>query len=120
MRISKIQVNEHLLREITKILQQAIADLKTPREVEQFLRAFLSEAEYITLAKRVGVVYWLDKGRSYGNINQNLKVSSATISSIQNNMNAPGIKLALQKIKAEEWATQWADKIQKFIKTKTS
>ena len=116
MRVSKNKINAHLQKEITKVLHQAIADLKSPEEVEQFLRSFLSESEYATLAKRVAIAYWLDRGRSYENINQNLKVSSATISAIQSNMKTPGVKTTLQKIKAEEWATQWADRIQKFIK----
>lgn len=116
MRVSKNKVNKYLSNELFKTLHQAIADLKNPEEVEKFLKAFLSGAEHTTLAKRVAVAYWLDKGRSYENINQNIKVSSATIATIKNALKTDGAKLVLQKIKAEEWATVWSGRIQKFIK----
>lgn len=117
MRVSKNKVNPSLNKELFNTLHQAISDLKTPQEVKFFLEAFLSEAEYTTLAKRVAVAYWLDKGRSYENISQNLKVSSATVAGIQSAMSSPGVKTTLQKIKAEEWANLWTNRIKKFVKT---
>lgn len=116
MRVSKNKVNPHLRRELFKTLYQTIADFKNPQEVEEFLQSFLSSAEHETLAKRVAVSYWLDKGRGYENIKENLKVSSATIASIQSSMRNNGVKLALRNIKAEEWANVWAEKIRKLTK----
>lgn len=116
MRVSKTSINPYLQRELFKTLHQTIADLKTPQEVAKFLKAFLSPAEHLALAKRLAIVYWLDKGRGYANIKTNLRVSSATISTFQNNLKNPGIILALKKIKAEEWANLWAERIQKLIK----
>lgn len=116
MRLSKNKVNPHLRKELYRTLHQALADCKNPEEVEEFLSAFLSPAEHETLAKRVAVAYWLDKGRGYENIRDNLKVSSATIASIQQHMQKNGVRIALQKIKAEEWANLWAQKIQRFTK----
>lgn len=117
MRVSKSKVNQSLEKEVFKTLHQGVADLKTVGEVETFFQAFLSQAEHTTLAKRVAVAYWLDKKRSYENIHENLKVSSATIAVIQNSMKEPGVKLVLQKIKAEEWANVWTQKIRKFVKS---
>lgn len=116
MRVSKNRVNHSLQKELFQTLYQAIADLKTPQEVEAFLNSFLSKSEHQTLAKRVAVAYWLNKNRSYENIRENLKVSSASIASIQQGMQSEGVRIALQKIKAEEWANVWTDKIQKFLK----
>ncbi len=116
MRISKNTVNKHLQQELFRTLHQLVADLKRPEDVEKLFKAFLSETEHITLSKRVAVAYWLDKGRNYANINQNLKVSSATIAGIQNSLGVDGVRLALHHIKAEEWANVWAQKIQKFVK----
>ncbi len=115
MRVSKNQLNPSLNRELFKTLYQAIADLKTPEEVQDFLSAFLSESEHTTLAKRVAVAYWLDSGRSYENIERNLKVSSATVSAVNNVLGTRGVRVALQKIKAEEWATIWSAKIKKLV-----
>ena len=115
MRVSKNQLNPSLSRELFKTLYQAMADLKTPEEIQDFLSSFLSEAERTTLAKRVAVAYWLDKKRSYDNIERNLKVSSATVAAVNNVMNTRGVRIALQKIKAEEWANIWSQKIKKFV-----
>lgn len=116
MRVSKTRINPYLKKELFKTLHQTIADLKTTEEVEEFLKSFLSKAEHTILAKRLAIVYWLDKGRSYSNIKRNLKVSSATISNLQSNLNNQGVQLALKKIKAEEWANIWTERIQKFVK----
>ena len=83
--------------------------------MEVFLSNFFTEAEIETFAKRLAVAYWLKKGRSYSNIRENLKVSSATIAEISSLLDNPGFSLAIKKIEAEEWANQWADKIKKLI-----
>lgn len=115
MRTSRQQVNQYLEKELLKTLYQTVADLRKPEEAEEFLNSFLSKAERLALAKRIAVAYWLDKGRGYSNIRENLKVSSATIADMQTRLkNSKGIGMTLQKIKAEEWANQWAAKIKKF------
>jgi uncharacterized protein YerC len=95
---------------------QAICDLRDITEAKTFLGDFFNETENEAFCKRLAVAYWLKKGRSYSNIKENLKVSSATIASVQSMLNRPGFKLALKKVEAEEWANQWAEKIKKFIK----
>jgi len=80
------------------------------------LQDFFNDAELETFAKRLGVAYWLKKGRSYENIKQNLKVSSATIAATLALMEKPGFALALKKMEAEEWANVWAKRIKKFVK----
>lgn len=118
MRVSKKPVNSHLLRELEHLFHQAVADIKSPDEAKEFFKAFLSKAEHTTIIKRVGVAHFLDKGRSYNNIKQDLKVSSATISLIQNSLKDANVQTTLQKIKAEEWATNWSNKIKGLIKLK--
>lgn len=68
------------------------------------------------MSKRLAVAYWLKKGRSYENIKQNLKVSSATIASVQENFKKGGFQIVLKKLEAEEWANKWSVKIKKFVK----
>ena len=115
MQVSKQKVNTTLEKQLYHMLFQLIADLKTPQEVEAVLRETLSDTELTTLNKRVAVAYWLSKGRSYSNIKDNLKVSSASISDIQRALKRPGWKLALAKITADEWATKWEQKIKELI-----
>jgi TrpR-related protein YerC/YecD len=113
MRTSEKKVNKLLKNQIELLLIKAIADLRNLDEAKEFLEHFLTESERETLAKRLAIAYWLKKGRSYANIKENLKVSSATISSVQDISSKKGLENILKKIVADEWATQWADKISK-------
>jgi len=70
----------------------------------------------MTFLMPVNLKPWLKKGRSYTNIKDNLKVSSATIAVVQGISKTPGMSLALKQMEAEEWANVWAEKIRKFIK----
>ena len=115
MQISKQRVNAILERQLFQTLYQLFADLKTPQEVEAVLKDILSDVELTTVAKRLAVAYWLANGRSYNNIKDNLKVSSASSSDIQQVLKRPGWKLALAKVTADEWATHWEQKIKKMI-----
>ena len=98
-----------------KTFAQVLAEIKSPDEMHKFLTSYLTDSEYEILAKRLAVAYWLKKGRSYENIKKNLKVSSATVAAIQAEIQKPSLQKGLKIIEAEEWATQWAEKIKKFI-----
>lgn len=116
MRTSRKNLNPSLKRQILTTFIQAIADLKSPEEAKLFVSDFFTDKEVEVLSKRLAVGYWLKKGRSYVNIKENLKVSSATIASIQSTMSLKGFQMAIKKIEAEEWANKWSEKIQGFIK----
>jgi uncharacterized protein YerC len=118
MQISKQRVNPTLEKQISRMWYQLIADTRSPDEAEKIFSQILSETETAAITKRLAVGYWLSKSRSYENIKNNLKVSSATIATIQQNLKHPGWKLALQKAMAEEWATQWERKIKGLLKRK--
>lgn len=116
MRTSSIKLNPSFENQIIKTLAQTLVDFKNIDEAFTFLTDFFNQSELETFAKRLAVAYWLKKGRSYSNIKNNLKVSSATIASVQSQMEKPGIKLAIRKLEAEEWANVWAEKIRKFVR----
>lgn len=118
MRTSSIKLNPIIKNQIGKTFAQLICDIKNPKEADTFLKVFFNESEYETFIKRLAIAYWLNKNRSYSNIKTNLKVSSATIASIQNNLDSEGMKIAIKKLEAEEWANIWAEKINKFVKGK--
>lgn len=113
MRTSEKDTNPSLKKQIKIAFAQTISDLRDVKEADQYLNDFLTDSEYEAFAKRLAIAYWLKKGRSYNNIKDNLKVSSATIASVQAMMEKPGFKLAIKKLEAEEWANQWAEKISK-------
>jgi uncharacterized protein YerC len=116
MRISEKKLNPSLEKQIRESFIQMIADLRDVNEAKIFLKDFFNDTELEAFVKRIAVAYWLKKGRSYANIKENLKVSSATIASVQNMIGREGFKLALKKMEAEEWANQWSEKIRKYIK----
>lgn len=115
MRTSEKKLNPSLKNQIAKTLAQMVADLKGIKETDSFLTDFLTDSEYEVFAKRLAIAYWLKNGRSYNNIKENLKVSSATIAAVQSMMERPGFALAIKKIEAEEWANLWSKKIKKFV-----
>lgn len=116
MRVSDKKMNPILKKQIVDSFFKALLDMKNEKEIKLFLEDLLTDAEVETYSKRLAIIYWLKKGRSYSNVKDNLKVSSATIASIQNLIDKPGIKLALKKLEAEEWANQWSEKLKKAIK----
>ena len=115
MRVSENKLNPSLKNQLIKTFAQTLLDLKNMDEMHEFLNDFFNDSELETFAKRLSVAYWLKKGRSYENIHINLKVSSATIATIEKLSKKPGFALAIKKMEAEEWANVWAEKIQKFM-----
>jgi len=118
MRTTKKQINPALKKELIKTFAQVISDIKNQEEALSFINDFFEETEVEVFTKRLAIAYWLRKGRSYSNIKQNLKSSSATIAEISNLAKKKGFELALKKIEAEEWAEVWAQKIKKITGNK--
>lgn len=115
MQVSKKQLNPNIEKQIHSIFQQLIVDIKNTEEAEQILHDLLTETERLVLAKRLAIALFLDKGRSYDNIRETLKVSSATIASVQDQMGGEGMQLLLRKVKSEEWAEEWTDKLSNIM-----
>ena len=94
-----------------------IDDLKGPKEIETFLTDFFDDNELEKYTRHLATAYWLKKGRDKDNIRTNLKASSLDLNKANRFLKTQGGKLALNKIEAEEWANQWAERIKKFTKT---
>lgn len=109
-------MNPNLKKTITKTFVTLINDLKDEKEINAFLNDFLNDAELETYTKRLAVAYWLKKGRDYKNIQNNLKVNMKEIKETEKLLNTPGMKLALKKVEAEEWANVWNERIKKIWK----
>lgn len=113
MQVSKKGINNRIEKKIFRCLFQVLADLKSPKQVDSFLSDVLSKTEKTVLAKRLGIVYYLNKNKSYEAIRKDLKVSSATIANVQKWMEegGEGLNLALKAIEADEWADEIIGKI---------
>lgn len=113
MQISKRKLDPKFEKEMKEILAQVIADIPNKEKALVFLEDFLTETEHIVLAKRMAVMFYLGKKYSYEKIKEEVKVSSATIASVQSALEqkTPGFEMALAFIKAEEWASKWTNRL---------
>lgn len=116
MQISKKKVSPPLKRKIYDLLYKVIADIRNAAEAKEFLESFLGSNEQEAVARRLGIIYLLKKGKTYNYIKSNLAVSSTTVATIAREAKrGKGFKIALDKIHAEEWADRWAKKISKMF-----
>lgn len=109
-------MNPSLKRQLLRTFSQMIDDLDGLKEIEIFLTDFFDDEELTKYVKRISIAYWIKKGRDRENIKRNLFAISKEISLAEKSLKKEGIKLALKKIEAEEWASVWAEKIKKFAK----
>lgn len=118
MRVSKKHINKNLVNQIYRLFYQVFADLKSPLEIEQFTKDFLTKTELEVLAKRLAIAYQLSQGQNYQTIKKDLAVSSTTIAAVSSQMKKRGLAIALKKIRAEEWAEKWANRLGQMMKFK--
>ena len=116
MQLSSNPLNKTLEKQLSEMLYGILAELKTPDEIAMVMGDLLTEAELTALIKRLGIAIYLDKGRSYEDIKNNIKVSSATVASVASSLGNPGWQEMVRRIKAEEWAQEWTGKISQSIK----
>ncbi len=109
-------LNSSLKRQLLRTFIQMIDDLKDKKEIEKFLTDFFDEVEFEKYIKRLAIAYWLKKGRDIENIKTNLLATPKEISQAKELLKKDGIKLAIKKIEADEWANQWVEKIKTFRK----
>ena len=81
-----------------------LADLQSPQEIELFFTSFMTPTERLVFAKRLAIAWFLEQGKSYDEINQHLRVSSATISSVAEIRQSQGMQLAFRRLQLDRWA----------------
>jgi len=115
--VSRYPVNKDVEQRIVQLFQKAIAKLRTPVEIEDFLADFLSPVEKIVLAKRFAIAVLLAKGYDYASIRLVLKVTPPTIASVSVTMkySGKGYKKLLQKIIADEETNVFWGKIEDIL-----
>jgi len=92
-------------------LAKVIADMKSPREIQEFMQLFMSESELLMLAKRLAIFKRLSQNASYESIQQELSVSSATVSSIAQLKTQSFAKKVASLMNAQDWAEQTASRL---------
>ena len=81
-----------------------LTNIKSGKEMEQFLDAFLSETEKIMLAKRLAIVFLLEEGIEEMEIAETLNVTQATVSRIKlwYETKGKGYKIAIKKLRKQK------------------
>ena len=115
MKKSNNKISKNIENQVYKILYQVLADSKTEEGMEIVLKSLLTESELEAISKRLAIAVFLDKGQSYEHIKDVLKVSSATIASVAESINSRGMQMALERVKAEEWADVWSIRISRAL-----
>ncbi len=116
MQLSQNPINKNLEKQLADMFYQVLAEIDSPDELRVILGSILTEGERIAVLKRLGIALYLDKGRSYEDVKNNIKVSSATIATVAENLGNEGWQEVIRRVKAEEWASDWTDKIAGGIK----
>ncbi len=72
-------------------LVEAFKEAKTEKDVEEIFDDLFTPGEKIMFSKRSAIAILLEKGKTYFEISQLLKVSSATINAVKNSIRRSGI-----------------------------
>lgn len=92
-----------------------MTDIKSAKEMSDFLQVFFSKTELLGLSKRIGILKRLYSNYSYEEIQQELHVSSATISSVAQTKDDPATDAAIEKLVIHSWADQAASFIRRLF-----
>lgn len=116
-----MQTSAHNLNhQASKILYQQLLtlllDFDKLQDLTEFMNDFFTETEMLVFAKRLGILWMLNQGKSYQEIKDQLKVSSATISTMAEMKDKKGILLAIEKIKADQKIEQQASNLAQILK----
>jgi uncharacterized protein YerC len=111
MQVSKQPLSAKYSRELYRALCQLLADVTSPEEAEVLLNELLSETERVAVMKRLAIASMLSEHVSYDTIKKTVKVSSATIASVQERMGKKGWVMILEKLAIHKTAVKQADTI---------
>lgn len=111
-------ISQKLTLSILEQFYQVVGDIRSEQEARTFFADFLTESERIMFSKRLAIALQLEAGKSYEEIRKMYGVSSATISSIAELMVTDGMQMAIQKVKTEQWAEEWATKLLSLFQRK--
>lgn len=109
--VSKKPLSKDIEDKMFKIFWESIAKLTDPSDVERFFDDLLSDVEKTMLSKRLAIAFLLAKNYGYQSIKETLKVSNATISSVNLWLRegGKGYNLVIDKLLQ-------ADKTKEFLK----
>lgn len=111
--VSKYPISKPVADRIFEIFANAVVGLKNKIETEQFLSDLLSPTERIMLVKRLAIAFLLEKGYEQRFISNILRVSLATVASVNRSrkFGSKGYNHVINKILREEKLDEMINKI---------
>lgn len=111
--VSRYPLPKDIEKKIYELFLDAVADVKTSREVEAFVNDFLTPTERVMLPKRLAIALLLSKGYEQRLISRYLKVSFTTITRVSNllRVSGAGYRRVIDKIIVDEHLATFLQKI---------
>ncbi|MFH1280643.1 MAG: YerC/YecD family TrpR-related protein [Candidatus Beckwithbacteria bacterium] len=115
--VSKYQLSKQVEEEIKSVFAETLSLLSTREDIFAFFDDFLTPTERIMLSKRISIAMMLKKGYNYEIIKDILKVSQATIASVNLKLKytGKGYHQILNRIISQQKINKAFDKIENFI-----
>ncbi|MBU0708717.1 hypothetical protein KJ596_03120 [Patescibacteria group bacterium] len=95
--VSSSRLRKDVEERVKEVFFRALADIKTPKQAEDFYNTFFTATEKINLPKRFGIFLTITRGTEYREIADSLKVSLPTVAAVQKQILIHGVK-GMQKI----------------------
>lgn len=115
MQTSNIKLDSKIENKLKEDLAIVLSELKKPDQMLEFLSAFLSETELLVFAKRLAILQRLHENYSYEQIQKDLAVSSATISSVAQIKDSSVSEKVIDALDVYNWAENTAQKIRVWL-----
>lgn len=102
--ISRYPISKQIADRIFEIFLNALVNIKSKEEANEFISDLLTPTEKIMLAKRLAVAFLLEKNYDYRTIQGLIRVSTGTIASVNLSLHHgnTGYKKLISKIIKEE------------------
>lgn len=102
--VSKYPISNEVYERISEIFFKVLISIGTKSEASNFIKDFLTPTEQIMLAKRLAIVFLLEKDYDYRTISKVLRVSLPTIArvNLMRKYGSQGYGIMLKKLLNEE------------------
>ncbi|MDO8461171.1 MAG: Trp family transcriptional regulator [bacterium] len=110
--VSKYPISKEVYDRIFEIFLKVLVKIKDPIEAEEVTQSLLTPTERIMLAKRLSIAFLLAKGYKFREIQKVIKVSLATVASVNfvRQYGSVGYKKIIEKIMQEEKVRDFLEK----------
>lgn len=102
--VSKYPISNDVYERISEIFFKVLICIGTKSEASNFIKDFLTPTEQIMLAKRLAIVFLLERGYDYRSIGRVLRVSLPTVArvNLMRKYGSQGYQTMIKKLLREE------------------